>query len=143
MVLSVGVNVEIRSTLRCGNQIQVFWMFGRFFQLNLCAPLRRASLAMFAFCALSATSSAAPTIGGASVTGLPIGSLRVLGYESNVMIGALAMHSADAFSWDEYNFWRSRGSSGDSGPQVLQLIYKRPASSANFPSFLLSDEIVT
>jgi hypothetical protein len=143
-VLYVGVKVEIRAAaLLCGNQIQVLWMFGRFFQFNPHAALRRASIAMLAFCALSATSSAAPTIGGASVTGLPIGSLRVMGYESNVMIGALAMHSADAFSWDEYTFWRSRGASGDSGPLLLQSIYQRPASRANFPFFLLSDEIVT
>ncbi|TAG79653.1 MAG: hypothetical protein EAZ21_10070, partial [Betaproteobacteria bacterium] len=45
--------------------------------------------------------------------------------------------------WDEYSFWRSRGASGDTGPQLLQSIYQRPASRANFPSFLLSDQIVT
>ncbi len=117
-------------------------MFGRFFQLNLRTPLRRASIAMLAFCALSATSSAAPTIGGASVTGLPISSLRVMSYETAVMTGALAMHSADAFTWIEYEFWRARGAAGDSAPRILQSIYQRPASRANFPTFFTSEEFV-
>jgi len=118
-------------------------MLGRFFASIRNPRFGHAVIPALALTFVSAPSAAAPTIGGANVTGLPIGSLHVMGYESNVMIGALAMHSADAFSWDEYYFWRSRGASGDSGPLLLQSIYQRPASRANFPSYLLSDEIVT
>lgn len=102
-----------------------------------------AAIATLALVAAAASNAAPPTVGGANVTGLPLSLQRVMSYETNTMIGALAMHGADAFSWDEYDFWRSRGASGDSGQLMLQSIYQRPASRANFPSFFLSDEIVT
>lgn len=58
------------------------------------------------------------------------------------MMGALAMHGADAFSWDEYTFWLRQSQSGRTGPQLMQAIYDRPVSRVNYPSSLLNDEFV-
>jgi hypothetical protein len=96
-----------------------------------------AALALFA-----SANAAPPTIGGATVTDLPLSSLSLQASEQNVMLGALAMHGADAFSWDEYTFWLQQSQSGRTGSQLMQDIYNRQASRVNYPLSLLNDAFV-
>jgi hypothetical protein len=98
-------------------------------------------LAVFAL--FSSANAAPPTIGGATVTDLPLSSLSVQSNEQVTMMGAFAMHGADAFSWDEYAYWLQTSAAGVSGPQLMQAIYERPASRVNFPSHLLNREFIT
>jgi hypothetical protein len=92
---------------------------------------------------VSSANAAPPTMGGATVTDSPISNLSIQASERYVMMGAMAMHGADAFSWDEYTFWLQSASAGTSGPQLMQAIYDRPVSRGNYPSFLLNDEFIT
>ncbi len=94
-----------------------------------------------AFCSPLAN-AAPPTIGGATVSGEPYANLRITVNDIVTMIGSYAMHGADAFSWDEYVFWRSRLQQGTAAAVVLQNIYDRPVSRANFPSYFTNTEFV-
>jgi hypothetical protein len=49
--------------------------------------------------------AAPPTIGGATISGLPLTSLQLLPRDYPMMKGSYAIHGADAFSWAAYLFW--------------------------------------
>lgn len=95
----------------------------------------------------SAVYAAAPTIGSTTVTGLPVEQIDRTpsrSYQQTSMLGSLAMHGADAFSWDEYAYWVQSGSLATGGAaQILQWIYARPTSRTNYPSYLLEEEFVS
>lgn len=95
----------------------------------------------------AAVHAAPPTIGSTTVTGLPVeqiarGPANI--YQRTVMLGSLAIHGADRFSWDEYAFLTQQAAAISSDDaRTLQLIYSAPASRANYPSYFLDDEIVS
>lgn len=107
--------------------------------------LLRALLVAAALCGSSRAVQAAPTIGGATITGTPPANMQILQADKMPLIGSFAIHGADAMTWTEYSFWVDAYNSLQSNAAVivLQDIYDRPSSRANFPLYLLNDEIVT
>ncbi len=110
-----------------------------------CARTACAVISLALFCCASIGIAAPPTVGGATVSGLPIENLRVIDDDIIPMMGSLAIHGADAMTWGEYSFWMAQHESLQSNraATVLQSIYDRPSSRANFPSFFLNSEIAT